>query len=167
MRTKPPDNGTAFEASQPLSLPAHPSVRTLPPWRYEPAVPRAPRQRGFVGAFTRTVALEPGRLGSLPAWWRRQARGEHVEIGSRLFLGVPQAEMLGVWRLGGSLRSPGHRRGVAVELWLWPHLDAWTMLELAPMQDVRTSRNYFSSGQRVIDLLCARLFRELDVPAYC
>jgi hypothetical protein len=52
-------------------------------------------------------------------------------------------------------------------LWLWPHLDAWTMLELDPKHDLRAGRRYFAQGQRVLDALCSRLIRELDVPAYC
>jgi hypothetical protein len=39
------------------------------------------------------------------------------------------------------------------------------MLELEPTRDVRPGRRYFASGQRVLDLLCTRLIRELDVPA--
>jgi hypothetical protein len=113
------------------------------------------------------IALEPVRLGSLPGWWREQQRGGHVEIGSRLLLDEPRAELLGVWRISGSLRSAGSRRRIPVELSLWPHLDAWTMLELEPKHDVRAGRRYFSRGQRVLDVLCSRLIHELDVPAYC
>jgi len=50
-------------------------------------------------------------------------------------------------------------------LWLWPRLDVWTMLELEPKQHVRVGHRYFSSGQRVLDVLCSRLIRELDAAA--
>jgi hypothetical protein len=167
MGTKPPDNGDVAEALPSSSRPESQSVRTLPPWRYEPVRAPAGRRAGALGEFTRMFALEPARLGSLPAWWREQERDGYVEIGSRLLIGEPRAELLGVWRIGGSLRSPRGRRLIPVELWLWPHLDAWTMLELEPKRDVHPSRRYFSRGQRVLDVLCNRLIRELDVPAYC
>jgi hypothetical protein len=111
------------------------------------------------------VALHPARLDSLPAWWRRRARGERVEIASRLRLEEPQPETLGSWRIGGSLRSPRRRRWIPIDLWLWPRLDVWTMLDLEPKQDVHAGRRYFSSGQRVLDELCSRLIRELDAAA--
>jgi hypothetical protein len=39
------------------------------------------------------------------------------------------------------------------------------MLELEPKQHMRVGRRYFSSGQRVLDVLCSRLIRELDAAA--
>ena len=104
----------------------------------------------------------PARLEALPAWWHRHARGESVEFASRLRIEEPRYEPLGVWRMGGSLRSPWRLRSIPVELWLWPHLDAWTKLALEPQRDVHVGHRYFSAGQRVLDALCSRLMRELD-----
>jgi hypothetical protein len=111
------------------------------------------------------VALHPARLDSLPAWWHQHARGERAEIASRLLLEKPRPETLGAWLIGGSMRSPGRRRSIAIDLWLWPRLDVWTMLELEPKRDVHVGHRYFSSGQQVLDVLCSRLIRELDVAA--
>jgi hypothetical protein len=167
MGTKPLDNGGVPDRLPSSSPPETPSVRTLPPWRNKPPDAPAGRLTGAAGAFTRTFALEPGRPGSLPAWWRERQRDERVEVGSRLFFGEPIAELLGVWRMGGSLQHPRSRRQIPVELWLWPHLDAWTMLELEPMQEVHPGHRYYSRGQRALDVLCSRLIRELAVPAFC
>jgi hypothetical protein len=111
------------------------------------------------------VALHPARLDSLPAWWRRNARGERVDIASRLHLEEPHREPLGLWRMDGSLRSPWRLRSLAVELWMWPHLGEWTQLALEPQRDVHVGRRYFSNGQRTLDVLCSRLIRELDASA--
>ncbi|MCU1465007.1 MAG: hypothetical protein JWM72_935 [Actinomycetia bacterium] len=143
----------------------NPSVGTLPPWNNEPRLAPTVHTTSFLGTFTRMVALAPARLDSLPDWWRQHARGERAEIASRLLLEEPRPEPLRLWRIGGSLRSPGRRRSIPIDLWLWPRLDAWTMLELAPKQDVHVGHRYFSSGQRVLDVLCSRLIRELDAAA--
>jgi hypothetical protein len=140
----------------------NPSVGTLPPWNNVASLAPTLHRTSLLGAFTRMVALDPARLDSLPDWWRRHARGERAEIASRLLLEEPRPEPLRLWRIGGSLRTPRRRRSIPVDLWLWPHLDAWTMLELAPRQHVHVGHRYFSSGQRVLDVLCNRLIRELD-----
>ena len=162
MRPKAPSEVDVLQGPQPVPLGENPSVRTLPPWNYEPAFTPALHQTSFLGAFTRMVALHPARLDSLPAWWRQHAHGERTAIASRLLLEEPRSEGPGLWRIAGSLRSPGRRRSIPIDLWLWPRLDVWTMLELEPKQPVRVGHRYFSSGQRVLDVLCGRLIRELD-----
>jgi hypothetical protein len=137
-------------------------VRGLSPWCYERQLAATLRQTSYIAAFSRMVALHPARLEALPAWWNRYARGECVEIASRLRIEEPRYEPLGVWRMCGSLRSPWRLRSIPVELWLWPHLDAWTKLALEPQRDVHVGHRYFSAGQRVLDVLCSRLMRELD-----
>lgn len=139
-----------------------PSVRSRPPWWYERPFAPALRATSFPATFARMVALHPSRLEALPAWWRGNARGECVEIASRLLLEEPRHERLGLWRICGSLRSPWRMRSIPVELWLWPRLGTWTKLALEPHRDVHVGRRYFSTGQRVLDVLCSRLIRELD-----
>jgi hypothetical protein len=138
-----------------------PSARSLPPWTQPHSAP-ARRATSFPASFARMVPLRPSRLEGLPAWWRDHARGERVEVASRLVLEEPRREPLGLWRIRASLRSPWRPRSIPVELWLWPRLNAWTKLVLEPHRDVHVGRRYFSSGQRVLDVLCSRLIRELD-----
>ncbi|HEY5076623.1 MAG TPA: hypothetical protein VIJ48_03885 [Acidimicrobiia bacterium] len=137
-------------------------LRGISPWCYERQLAATLRQTSYIAAFSRMVALQPARLDALPAWWRRNARGERVEIASRLLLEEPRHESRGLWRISGSFRSPWRPRSLPVELWLWPHLGTWTKLALEPQRAVHVGRRYFSTGQRALDVLCNRLSRELD-----
>ena len=100
-------------------------VRGVSPWCYERQLAATLRQTSYLAAFSRMVALHPARLEALPAWWRRYARGERVDIASRLLLEEPRHESNGSWRVCGSFCIPWRPRSLPVELWLWPHLDAF------------------------------------------
>src|SRR3954466_8599276 len=92
VRLNPPNHTGVVQRLEPLPLTESPPVRTLPPWQYEQMVAPAVRRTNRSGTFTRMVPLDPARLDALPTWWRQHARGEHVDIASRLFLGEPHPE---------------------------------------------------------------------------
>jgi hypothetical protein len=122
-----------------------------------------PPQRQTSATFTRLTPLHPALLPGLPEWWRSRARDAHVRATRHLVLDAPQRERSGTWRMFGSLRSPWLRRGIDVELQLWPRLGAWTKLSMQPQHRVHISRRYFRIGHRALDALTERLGEELSV----
>jgi hypothetical protein len=124
--------------------------------------PLSPR-RQTSATFTRLTALPPDLLPELPDWWRARARDARVRATRHLVLDAPQRERSGTWRMYGSLRSPWLRRGIDVELQLWPRLGAWTKVSMQPRRRVHIGRHYFRVGHRALDALTERLGDELRV----
>jgi hypothetical protein len=102
------------------------------------------------GTFFRMVDL-PGELlaSRLVALW---AAGTFVDVGQCRLVGSPSARGDGVL-IRGRWRRPLHRAALPVEIELWPHLDQWTIITLAPRRRVRLSRHYFKGGHRLLDAL--------------
>ncbi len=132
---------------QPVSTWPEPERCARPPSRTAPCD----------AAFSRMIALPAERLASLPAWWRRHARHEWVEIAQRLSLRPPRCEATGVWRMRGWLRSPWRVRPIPVELELWPRFERWTKVSVQPQRDVHAGHRYFTAGHRALDALCSQL----------
>jgi len=137
-------------------------VRAQTPWRAITTAPVVSSSGRLLSTFTRMIGVQPAHLGDLPGWWRRCARDQRVEVGSRLVLDEPRAQPSGAWRMRGYLRSPGRLRAIPVELLLWPHLGEWTKLTLEPQRHVHCGRRYFRSGHHVLDQLSYQLIAELD-----
>ena len=70
-------------------------------------------------------------------------------------LDEPRSGPGSLWRVRGRVGA------LPVEFWMWPHLDAWTKLNVEPQRRVRTGRRYFRRGHRAIDGLAEALIREL------
>jgi hypothetical protein len=106
------------------------------------------------GTFFRMVEL-PGELLSsrLVALW---AAGTVVNVGRCRLVGRPSARGAGVM-IRGRWRRPMHRAALPVEIELWPHLEHWTIITLAPRRRVRLSRHYYEGGHRLLDALTRAL----------
>jgi hypothetical protein len=144
-------------------LDEHMAVRAQTPWaRLEPVAQPPSQSERLRATFTRMIGLHPSRLGDLPNWWQRCARGRGVEVARRLVLEEPRPGRHGTWRMHGRWRSPWLVRSIPVELLLWPHLGAWTKLSLEPQTPVWCGRRYFGNGHRVLDVFTRRLISELD-----
>jgi hypothetical protein len=106
------------------------------------------------GTFFRMVEL-PGELLAprLVGLW---AAGAAVDVGRCRLVGRPSARGAGVM-IRGRWRRPMHRTALPVEIELWPHLDRWTIITLAPRRRVRLSHRYYEGGHRLLDALTLAL----------
>jgi len=137
------------------------ALRAQSPWStVERLSLPAPRPGKFLATFSRMIALHPGRLRGLPAWWEANEREGQVVIAHRLVLGPPEPGSGDTWRMRCRLTSTSVAP-VRAELLLWPHLGSWTKLTLEPQRDVHCGRRYFRTGHRALDRLTARLVSEL------
>jgi hypothetical protein len=156
---RPRREPAAASATPPLPLPV--AIRREWDWSISEELRPVVEGQTFSATFTRLTELHPALLADLPNWWRRRADDARVRVTRQLVLEAPRFESSGTWRLRGSLRSPWLRRGIPVELQLWPRLGSWTKVSLEPQRRVRLGRRYFDNGHRALDTLTTRLHTEL------
>jgi hypothetical protein len=148
-----PDDATdTLEAITPEDGPcSDPEAEPAPP----PAWVAPGAQRAELSTtFFRMIELPGSALRlRLAALW---GAGASVEIGRCRLTGQPSPRGTGVV-LRGRWRRPMHRTALPVEIELWPHLDRWTVVTLAPRRRVRLSRHYYKGGHHLLDALTAAL----------
>lgn len=133
----------------------------LAPWLGSPSSMTEARPPTPPTTFSRIVELDPAALAALPGWWERRARNDRIVIERRLSLSAPHQTTDGVWTMRAALRRSRTLLPLGMELSMWRHLNGWTKVTLVPRRRVLVRGFYFENGHRALDVLCARMPREL------
>jgi hypothetical protein len=142
-----PDGDPRVDASEALRVSAPRPSAPLP------AMPAFARIDGST-TFFRMIELRGDLLGErLAGLW---SGGAGVEIGRCRLIDRPSGRGSGVV-IRGCWRRLGHRTALPVEIELWPHLERWTVVTLAPRRRVRLTRRYYKGGHHLLDELTIAL----------